>query len=68
MTVPILGSVEPARMILVCAGVLVILSGLLVHPLPEHQVGNAGPGGVETTRVDRNGVDSSGFDPLGGLS
>lgn len=67
VTVPILGSVEPARMILVCAGVLVILSGLLVHPLPEQQVTNAGPNGVDTTRVDPNGVDSSGFDPLGGL-
>jgi predicted MFS family arabinose efflux permease len=68
VTFPILGSVEPARMILVCAGVLVILSGLLVHPLHEQQVSNAGPNGVDITWVDPNGVDSSGFDPLGGLS
>jgi MFS family permease len=68
VTFPVLGSVEPARMILVCAGALVLSTGLLVHPLPAQDTSGTAPGGVEATGLDANGVDSSGFDPLGGLS
>jgi hypothetical protein len=68
VTIPVLGPVQPARMILVCAGALVFLTGLLVHPLPAQEASSASPGGVEPTRVDPDRVDPSGFDPLGGLS
>jgi dTMP kinase len=72
VTFPILGSVEPARMILVCAGVLVLLSGLLVHPLPAQQAdgvdGSGQAAGVEPSGVDSAGFDSTGFGPLGGVS
>jgi MFS family permease len=54
---PLLGGVEPARLILICAGVLVLLSGQLVHPVTV----------PEARGSDGTGVDPTGFDPLGGL-
>jgi hypothetical protein len=51
----------------------VLLSGLLVHPMPARQASGAAgrsgeAAGVDRTTVDRSTVDPTGLDPLGGLS